>query len=98
MPPEGSTSWLPFAGVIFHGKTLYGIGSFSGQGNCGGSGCGVVFKVDPDTGVETVLHSFTGGKDGGNPEAGLIYSNGALYGTTFDGGKSNAGTVFKLVL
>ena len=88
---------FPFAGVIFVGKDLYGIGSFSGQGNCGGSGCGVVFRVDPATGAETVLHSFTGAKDGGNPEAGLIYNNGTFYGTTFDGGTANAGTVFKLV-
>jgi uncharacterized repeat protein (TIGR03803 family) len=88
---------FPFAGVLSHGADLYGIGSFSGQGNCGGSGCGVVFKVDPGTQKETVLHSFTGHGDGGNPESGLIYANGAYYGATFDGGKSNAGTVFKLV-
>jgi uncharacterized repeat protein (TIGR03803 family) len=88
---------FPFAGVLARGGDLYGIGSFSGQGNCGGSGCGVVFKVDSKTDTETVLHSFTGNSDGGNPEAGLLYSDGAFYGTTFDGGTSNAGTVFKLM-
>jgi uncharacterized repeat protein (TIGR03803 family) len=89
---------FPFAGVIFVGRNLYGIGSFAGKGNCGDSGCGVVFKIDSATGAETVLHSFTGANDGGNPEAGLTYDNGTFYGTTFDGGTSNAGTVFKLVL
>ena len=37
---------------------------------CGGSGCGVVFKVDP-TGNETVLYSFMGSTDGANPQEGL---------------------------
>jgi hypothetical protein len=46
----------------------------------------VVFKLSPG-GTETVLHSFTGGSDGGNPAAGLIAdSSGNLYGTTADGG------------
>jgi hypothetical protein len=36
--------------------------------------------------TETVLHSFTGGADGGFPVAGLIFgTDGALYGTTAEG-------------
>jgi hypothetical protein len=31
---------------------------------------------------------------GRNPEAGLITRNGSLSGTTYDGGTSDAGTVF----
>jgi uncharacterized repeat protein (TIGR03803 family) len=47
--------------------------------------------------VETVLYSFTGGSDGINPFAGLIFDKeGALYGTTVNGGSGNVGTVFKL--
>ncbi len=38
------------------------------------------------------------GKDGANPESGLIYMNGALYGTTTQGGKGIYGTVFKMPL
>jgi uncharacterized repeat protein (TIGR03803 family) len=50
-----------------------------------------------------MLHSFTGGVDGGNPYAGLIADKqGTLYGTTFGGGRISgypgAGTVFKLTL
>ena len=57
---------------------------------------GVVFKLDT-TGTETVLYSFTGGADGANPYAGLIRdSAGNLYGTTYGGGTSNWGVVFKL--
>ena len=61
-----------------------------------GPGCGVVFEVD-STGKESVLYSFTGRADGEAPLAGLVRdSTGHLYGTTFAGGASNAGTVFKL--
>jgi len=56
----------------------------------------VVFKLD-SVGNETVLHSFTGGADGGTPRAGVIRdSAGSLYGTARDGGTANAGVVFKL--
>ncbi len=44
----------------------------------------------------TVLHSFTSGKDGANPVAGLTMdAAGNLYGTSQNGGAGN-GTVFKL--
>jgi uncharacterized repeat protein (TIGR03803 family) len=65
--------------------------------------CGVVFKLSP-TGAETVLHTFAGGADGGNPAAGLVRdAAGNLYGTTLVGGPESSacgtlgcGTVFKL--
>lgn len=58
--------------------------------------CGTVFKLDT-AGNETVLHSFSGGSDGGLPVAGLIMDKaGNLYGTTEVGGTHFAGTVFKL--
>ncbi len=57
---------------------------------------GVVFKLDT-TGQETVLYSFTGGADGGNPSSGVIRdAAGNLYGTTSNGGKGFTGVVFKL--
>jgi uncharacterized repeat protein (TIGR03803 family) len=72
-------------------------GNFYGTTYLGGiNGNGVVFKLDT-TGTETVLYSFTGGADGGSPAAGLIRdSAGNLYGTTYEGGTSDAGVVFKL--
>jgi len=48
-------------------------------------------------GVETVLHAFTRGDDGGYPIAGVIRdSAGNLYGTTEDGGKHNRGVIFEI--
>lgn len=85
--------------VIDTAGNLYGTTVGGGDLTCGGhgSGCGVVFKVDP-TGKETVLHAFTGGTDGGGPLSGLVRdSQGNLYGTaTFGGNCRSCGLVFKL--
>jgi uncharacterized repeat protein (TIGR03803 family) len=44
-----------------------------------------------------VLYNFTGGQDGAYPKAGLTMDRaGNLYGTAYQGGSSNRGTVFKL--
>lgn len=82
----------PFAGLVRdENGNLYGTTAFGGA-----SGAGVVFKVDP-SGKETVLYTFTGGADGANPYGDLIRDpDGNLYGTTYGGGTSNAGTVFKV--
>lgn len=85
---------------------LYGTASEGGVVNCdnGIHGCGVVFKMSP-TGQETVLYTFSGGSDGGEPMAGLVRdSAGNLYGTTFAAGNlsrtcalnAGCGVVFKL--
>jgi uncharacterized repeat protein (TIGR03803 family) len=69
---------------------------FGTTANGGASNAGVVFKVDT-SGSETVLHSFTGGADGGNPYVGVIFGpDGKLYGTTAFGGQTNAGVVFEI--
>jgi len=71
-------------------------GNLYGTTEVGGSGNGVVFKVDT-SGKETVLYSFTGGADGGYPFAGVVRDkSGNLYGTTEAGGSSALGTVFKV--
>jgi uncharacterized repeat protein (TIGR03803 family) len=73
-------------------------GNFYGTTSNGGgaSGYGTVFTMTP-AGTVTVLHAFTGGPDGGYPQASLIQAtNGSFYGTAFLGGGSNAGEVFEL--
>jgi uncharacterized repeat protein (TIGR03803 family) len=90
--------WFPAGGVILDkAGNLYGTTSRGGS-----TGAGVVFKLSP-SGTETVLYNFTGGSDGGGPEAGVVIDGeGNLYGTTFQGGFIHGckgigcGVVFKL--
>jgi uncharacterized repeat protein (TIGR03803 family) len=102
---NGSDGTSPQAGLISVARTLYGTTKFGGTGTCsnfGGSGCGTVFSLNPATGSEKVLHSFTG-TDGSGPTASLIAVRGELYGTTAFGGAgacdffgSGCGTVFSV--
>ena len=84
----------PFAGLIFDSSSnLYGTTVYGGA-----SGDGVVYELHAN-GLETVLHSFISGPDGANPYAGLTGdASGNLYGTTYFGGPSNAGVVYKVNL
>jgi uncharacterized repeat protein (TIGR03803 family) len=63
----------------------------------------VVFSIRTNGADFTTLHSFTSldlltatNADGAMPLAGLVLTNGTLYGTTFAGGIGGAGTVFAL--
>ncbi len=56
---------------------------------------GVVYEL-PAAGGETILHAFTGGKDGSFPQGGVIYGGGKLYGTSSAGSKTPDGQVFGL--
>jgi uncharacterized repeat protein (TIGR03803 family) len=106
----GSDGAISESNLIFDSAgNLYGTTEFGGDfsGNiCVEVGCGVVFELSPNSTRgwdETVLYSFTGGPDGGQPIAGLVFDQqGNLYGTTRLGGNlsacstSGCGVVFKL--
>lgn len=83
---------------------LYGTTTEGGTPEGGGCthGCGAVIKRDT-TGKLTVLYAFTGGADGGLPNATLIQdAAGNLYGTTAEGGITSCfvglgcGVIFKV--
>jgi len=77
--------------VLDDAGNIYGTTDF---GNAQGDG--VVFKLAPD-GTETILHSFSGGVDGSQPDGAVtLVGNGNMYGTTTSGGASGNGTLFKL--
>jgi len=81
----------PTGGPVFDAAgNAYGMMSDGGDVNCN---CGLVFEASRSpsgTYAETVLHTFTGGADGGLPEDGLtIDASGLLYGTTANGGDTN---------
>ena len=86
----------PSAGVIRDSAgNLYGTTPYGGVVEVPG-GCGVVYKLDA-AGNETVLHTFTCGADGANPQAGVILGPaGNLFGTTTSGGKNGGGVVYVL--
>jgi uncharacterized repeat protein (TIGR03803 family) len=97
----------PWGGLTFgkngvmYGTTLFG-------GNCGVAnfGCGTVYELAPSGGTFkfTLLYSFPG-YAAAFPYSGVTYLNGALYGTTAQGGVGYCnptayacGTVYKMTL
>ncbi len=63
--------------------------------NSGASAVGTIFRFDPTSDAITNLYSFTGAS-GAHPYAGLVQGSDSLfYGTTYGGGASNYGTIFK---
>jgi len=87
----------PYASVVIgKGGVLYGTTVYGGT-----SGFGTVFSLTPPASsggawTETVLHNFAGGSDGTYPSGAVIVKGGVLFGTTYEGGTSNQGTVFSL--
>lgn len=91
---NGSGGYSPTASVVRDkAGNLYGT-TYDG-GNNGG-----VFELSPQSGggwKETVLYSFRGSIDGGQPFSGVTLDPaGNVYGTTEIGGNAQIGTVFEL--
>lgn len=97
--------------VMDKNGALYGVSTHGGgHDNCAGfpDSCGTVFQLRPKNAAKTVwemnvIHRFTGGADGAQPESSLALDKktGELYGVTSDGGDTSCfngcGVVFKLV-
>jgi len=90
----GKDGRMPLSPLLLDNSgVLYGTASIGGD-NCD---CGTVFSLLHNSGEWKfkLLHSFTGGKDGGRPAAytGLALDNlGRLFGATFAGGLNECGT------
>lgn len=85
---------FPWAAVVLDGAgNLYGT-TFGG----GTSGLGTVFRMKTDGTGFAVVHEFAGGAaDGSYPEApAVLDASGYLYGTTYYGGSSDGGTVYRV--
>src|ERR1700733_7547867 len=89
---DGPDGEAPEAGLVRDNEdNLYGTTPYESRD------FGTVFRLDKAR-RETVVHKFEGGNaDGKLPYAGLIRDQeGNVYGTTYEGGPSNMGVVFKL--
>lgn len=79
---------LPWSGLVFDtAGNLYGVAN------------GVVYTLAPVSGgwQESVIYTFSGGTDGGDPLFTPIFDGaGNLYGTTSTGGSLGCGVVYKL--
>ena len=71
---------------------------FGSTTNGGLAGVGVLFRLRKDGSRFTILRSFRGGSaDGANPVSSLAEgTDGALYGTTRNGGTNGLGILFKI--
>ncbi len=100
--PRGGTN--PTGSLLLFENSLYGTTTYGGvdaDGNLTGNGTvfGLIDRIS-----FTVLHTFTvtsgapyyTNSDGVNPNGGLVASGDTLYGTTFQGGTGNSGTVFAM--
>jgi uncharacterized repeat protein (TIGR03803 family) len=81
----------PEAALVLSGGTLYGTAVYGGT-----AGNGTLFRVNTNGTGFTNFYNFTGGSDGGNPEAPVILSGSTLYGTASTGGDGGLGTVFSV--
>ena len=91
---EAADGWNDGARLVRDGSGyLYGATSSGGNSNLG-----VVFRVRGDGTGFAVLHTFTGGAaDGWGPYSGLATDGaGSLYGTTYYGGPTSDGVLYKL--
>jgi uncharacterized repeat protein (TIGR03803 family) len=83
-----------------HNGVIYGVTSQGGTDNQG-----VIYKLDTATGKQAVLYNFVKGPSGYEPNAGILYHDGYLYGTTSYGGSKKqslcyygCGTLYKFDL
>jgi len=91
----GTDGAQPAAGLIrsLDGTLIYGTTQIGGRSNQG-----TIFKLGPDgSGYGTLHHFAAAGGGGAQPYASLIEGiDGRLYGTTFSGGTSNLGCIFRI--
>jgi uncharacterized repeat protein (TIGR03803 family) len=95
---NGGAHPIQFAGLTLAGNTLYGTTYLGGT-----NGNGTVFALTTNGSDFAVLHHFSATSgvnetniDGANPYAGLIQSEGTLFGTAVAGGLTGNGTIFSI--
>lgn len=82
---------FPYGSLLINNNVLYGM--TSSRTGASSLGYGSIFKINMDGTNYTVLHKFTGGKDGGNSAGSLIANGNVLYGMTPIGGEIGSYTI-----
>jgi uncharacterized repeat protein (TIGR03803 family) len=93
---NGDLGGRPLAALTDVAGTLYGSTTVGAKPDCKtglGSGCGSLFKI-ASSGTFKIVHEFRG-PDGAVPQGALLPYGRSLYGTAFQGGSKNVGTIFK---
>ena len=91
----GGDGQIPLAGLVEGaGGTLYSTTYLGGS-----AGAGTIFQLNKDGTGYAVIHSFnTNGVDGQNARAGILQGRDLfLVGTTWHGGQSGFGTVYRFL-
>jgi uncharacterized repeat protein (TIGR03803 family) len=110
LTPQSNGTWTETVLYSFQGgndaATPNSSLSFDAAGNLygtaggGANNQGTIFELTPAGGgrwTESLLHTFTGGADGGSPSGGVtIDSSGNIFGTASVGGAYNQGLVFEV--
>ena len=81
----------PNGELVVSGTFLYGTTQLGGNG-----GLGTIFRINTNGSGFTIIHPFTSDSTNGGQPNGVTLSGGTLYGTTYSGGTSGWGTVFKI--
>lgn len=91
-PNDGSS---PEGRLAVSGNTLYGT-TYGGGTNTVSGAYGTIFSFTIGGIGDQILYSFTNTPDGAYPQGGLTLSGNTLYGTTYQGGDANNGTIFSI--
>ncbi len=92
-----NVGFLPSAPVL-RGKVLYGTTYEGGVKNSScSSGCGTSFKLALGSHKYTTTNQFGGTGIGIHPYGVIFDANGNQFGTTYQGGTNNTGTVFEII-
>jgi len=96
----GADGGEPYKGVTLDAQgNLYGTAVTGGTGQGCEGGCGVVYKLTKSgtSWTQSVIHNFTGGRDGSGPGSGVTFDKErTLYGMTPTGGAHGLGVVYQM--
>lgn len=81
---SGTDGGFSDGGLALNAGFLFGANGFGGLSNAG-----TVFRLGTNGVGFTVLHQFTGGREGAQPTGRVVVSGNTIYGVTYQGGTNN---------